>query len=259
LAGFSGPAVDSANAPVVRYQDLMRTSAPASAGTPAFGRIANDAPNGFGAEPLPMPTEQMLLGSYGAFGYAGSPTSTPTYEYLKENAPVLGRGDKGEWVTELQRLLIERGYAVGFSEPTGNFAEKTENSVKTKLAQAMRAVAANATVAEGGDVDLAAWAFLYRVMPAQKTERETAEQAEKTEAEAQNTGRKPSAVEQFLTGAAKQAGFIPSGKDDKPKQEINKDGDQTGTDWGKIALIGGGVLVGITSLVLITRALTSKE
>ena len=61
------------------------------------------------------------------------------------------------------------------------------------------------------------------------------------------------------TGFGKRAGYIPSGKDETPKEEVKKTDDQTSTDWGKIALIGGGVLVGITSIVLITRALTSKE
>jgi len=208
-----------------------------------------------------MPTEQMMLGSYGAFGYAGSPTSTPTYEYLKENAPVLGKGDTGEWVTELQRLLIERGYAVDFTKPTGNFLDKTENSVKTKLAQAMRAVGANATVAEGGDVDLPAWAFLYRVVPAQKTEREAAEEAEKAEAEKKGKKKKeePSAVEQILRGAGLRSGFITSGKEEPPKQEVSNTDTQTGTDWGKIALIGGGALLGVTALVLIVRAVASPS
>jgi hypothetical protein len=37
LAGFGGPALEAANAPVVRYQDLHRSHAPASAGAPAVG------------------------------------------------------------------------------------------------------------------------------------------------------------------------------------------------------------------------------
>lgn len=256
LAGFSGPALGGATAPVVRYQDLMRTSAPASAGVPEFGRIVNDEPQGFGAEPLPMPVGAMMLGGYGA-----GPVSDMTYEYLKENAPLLGRGDKGEWVTELQRLLIERGLAVDFITPTGNFAEKTEKSVKEKLAPAMRAVGANATVAAGGDVDLPAWAYLYRVVPSQKTEREKAEQADaERQAEVEKRGGEKKAWwEQALIGAGKRSGFITSGKEEAPKEEVKSGDDQTGTDWGKVALIGGGVLVGITSIVLITRALTSKE
>jgi hypothetical protein len=260
LAGFSGPALGGVDAPVVRYQDLMRTSAPASAGVPEFGRIVQDGAQGFGAEPLPLP----MLGGYGAF------TLNPTYEDLK-TYPVLSKGDsdKGaeggnkKWSGEVRALqiLLNKTFDATLVED-GWFGTATEKVVtggdgEDGLAGAMADAADNRN-AKAGKVGLNEWAYLYDKLP--KTERQQAAEAEKKAAEAEKKGgKKKSAWEQALIGAGKRSGFITSGKEEEPKQEVSKDGDQTGTDWGKIALIGGGVLVGITSIVLITRALSDKE
>lgn len=44
--------------------------------------------------------------------------------------PILRKGDKGEAVIELQRLLIERGYNVGKTGADGKFGKNTEAAVK---------------------------------------------------------------------------------------------------------------------------------
>jgi hypothetical protein len=229
LAGFSGPALGSATAPVVRYQDLMRTSAPASAGVPEFGRIVQDEPQGFGAEPLPMPTEQMMLGSYGA--PMAFKDTDGRYEYTIDPS------------TDPYAVVITK--APSGTVPRSVTPESNKTAYDSIVTQAKKYNPywfANSPTTTGTE---------------QKTEREAAVEAEKAEAE--KKGKKKSALEEIAIGAAKRAGFITSGKEEEPKKEVSKDDDQTGTDWGKIVLIGGGVLVGITSIVLITRALTSKE
>ena len=224
LAGFSGPALVGVDAPVVRYQDLMRTSAPASAGVPEFGRIVQDEPQGFGAEPLPLP----VLGGYGA--------------------PLAFKDTDGQYEYTIDPST--QPYAVVITKaPSGTFPRTVTPESNKKAYDA---------IVEQAKTYNPYW---FANAPAsQTTEREQAEQAEKKAAEDEKKGgKKRSAAEEFLIGAGKRAGFITSGKEEAPKQEVKKDDDQTGTDWGQIVLIGGGVLVGITSIVLITRALTSKE
>lgn len=226
LAGFGGPALGDRGGPppaVVRYQDLMRTSAPASAGVPEFGRIVNDEPQGFGAEPLPLPVGPMVLGEYGA--------------------PQAFKDEDGRYEYTIDTST--KPYAVVITKAPSGTVPRTVTPESNK--------AAYDAIVEQAKKYNPYWFVGETASPAQ-TEREKAEQEDKKD------GKKRSAAEEFLIGAGKRAGFITSGKEEAPKEEVSKGGDdQTGTDWGKIALIGGGVLVGITSIVLITRALTSKE
>lgn len=224
LAGFSGPALDGGSAPVVRYQDLMRTSAPASAGVPEFGRLVNDAPEGFGAEPLPMPVEQAMMGSYGA--PMSFPDTDGQYAYTIDPS------------TQPYTVVITKA-------PAG-----------AKTGPVPAGTRAHDAIVEQAKAYNPYWFTSVSSRPS--TERETAVRAEQVENN--NIAAKVSSVaSDILTGIGRRGGYIPSGRDEAPKQEVSKDGSQTGTDWGKVALIGGGVLVGVTSLVLITRALTSKE
>ena len=257
LAGFGGPALGGVDAPVVRYQDLMRTSAPASAGVPEFGRIVQDGAQGFGAEPLPLPVLGGYAGNYGA-GY--TLRARPTLEEVA-TYPTLAKGDAGDRVKELQQLLVNKTFLTeaAFGEGRryfGTFGPKTEEVLKDNVSSSMMLGGYDAAAARNGRADSEVFAFLWDIP--KQTEREQAEQAEREQAEKKG-GKKKSAWEQALIGAGKRSGFITSGKEEAPKEEVSKDGDQTGTDWGKIALIGGGVLVGITSIVLITRALSDKE
>ena len=224
LAGFSGPALDGGSAPVVRYQDLMRTSAPASAGVPEFGRLVNDTPDGFGAEPLPMPVEQaMMMGSYGA--PMAFPDTDGQYAYTIDPS------------TQPYTVVITKAPA---GVKTGPVPAGT---------RAYDAIVAQAKAYNP---------YWFASSPsAPSTERETAARAEQVENSV--VSKVGSAVSDILTGVAKRGGYIPSGKDTPAKEGVSTTDSQTGTDWGKVALIGGGVLVGVTSLVLITRALTSKE
>jgi hypothetical protein len=224
LAGFSGPALDGESAPVVRYQDLMRTSAPASAGVPEFGRLINDASDGFGAEPLPLPVEQaMMMGSYGA--PMAFPDTDGQYAYTIDPS------------TQPYAVVITKAPA---GAKTGPVPAGT---------RAYDAIVAQAKAYNP---------YWFTSSPsAPSTERETAARAD--QAENSVVSKVGAVASDFFTGFGIRSGYIPSGRDEAPKQEVSKDGSQTGTDWGKVALIGGGVLVGVTSLVLITRALTSKE
>jgi len=224
LAGFSGPALDGGSAPVVRYQDLMRTSAPASAGVPEFGRLVNDAPEGFGAEPLPMPVEQAMMGSYGA--------------------PMSFTDTDGQYFYTIDPSTQPYAVVITAAPP----------GVKTGPVPAgTRAYDAIVAQAKAYNPN-----WFIGTVSAPRTERETAVRAEQVENDSV-ASKVGSAVSDILTGIGKRGGYIPSGKDAPAKNEVSTTDSQTGTDWGKVALIGGGVLVGVTSLVLITRALTSKE
>lgn len=218
LAGFNGPALDASNAPVVRYQDLMRTSAPASAGAPEFGRIVQDEPQEFGAEPLPMPV--------------------PTY-----GAPMAFPDTDGQYAYTIDPS----------TQPYAVVITKAPAGVKTGPVPAGTR-AHDAIVAQAKAYN--PYWFANSPSAPTTTAREGAERADSSN---QKTGAAGKAVSDFFTGFGIQSGYIPSGKDAPAKEEVSTDGDQTGTDWGRVALIGGGVVVGVASIVLIARALTSKE
>lgn len=87
LAGFGGPALDSSDAPVLRYQDLHRFHAPASAGAPevGYGDVMSTPETG-------VYGDVAVVGDAGAQqvpGYGGMSSSRPLYGggYGEEPAP----------------------------------------------------------------------------------------------------------------------------------------------------------------------------
>jgi len=77
LAGFGGPALDSSDAPVLRYQDLHRFHAPASAGAPEvdYGDVMSTPETG-------VYGDVAVVGDAGAQqvpGYGGMSSSRPLY------------------------------------------------------------------------------------------------------------------------------------------------------------------------------------
>lgn len=59
--------------------------------------------------------------------YSDSTTPVPVVEQTK---PTLKRGNKGKWVTELQKILISKGYDLGSYGADGDFGKCTEAAVR---------------------------------------------------------------------------------------------------------------------------------
>lgn len=120
LAGFSGPALEADNTPVVRYQDLHRSHAPASAGAPemGFGDVVMSAPE---------------TGVYGDVAISDGPVLPQNYGNLSSSRPLYGGGygadassaanaTKAEQKSQRDSSLLAdvgRGLASGFAREAG--------------------------------------------------------------------------------------------------------------------------------------------
>lgn len=118
LAGFSGPALEADNTPVVRYQDLHRSHAPASAGAPemGFGDVAMSAPE---------------TGVYGDVAISDGPVLSQNYGSMSSSRPLYGDAasanaaantTKTEQKTQRDSSFLAdvgRGLASGFAREAG--------------------------------------------------------------------------------------------------------------------------------------------
>ena len=269
LAGFSGPALgDGSSVEVVRFQDLHRRHAPASAGLPEVGNFAapsaSEAPLHFGDVMAAPDFGGFAFGtvpSYGAFGYAG-----PSYEDLK-SYPTLssGSGDTAK-VKALQDALVAKGLMSQSDlqgSGYGKFGPKTEKAVETANSRATAGAVSDATVR------LYTWAYLYGVeAPASKTEAKTEapvaetttnkqsqrQQAEKAEKAEKNEWLRDLATG-LLTGVKDQQKTVAEQRqqvsDVKPQEEENK--------ALTYALWAGGALLGIGAIVLLVKAVSDDD
>ena len=285
MTGMDAPALDGGNAPVVRYQDLLRGSSPASAGAPALATQRTYDPEvieaaeeiseiGYGPTPLEVP-------SYVA-PYYGSPQGYGvTLSEIRSNAngsfPVLKKGDSDKGsssggnqkytgqVADLQKRLNNW---FGADLPvTGYFGDQTASAVKNYLADSIVGAGQDATLSKSSMVGANEWAYLYDVLPdtTTKTARTGAEATDKT-----TKGVKGTTGTDARGSAAKGAGSfldafnITMGYKEDPKKKFQVS-DQSaaqvgaGTDWGKIALWGGVAVAGLVATVLVVRAVSSKE
>lgn len=256
LAGFSGPALgDGSPVEVVRFQDLHRKHAPASAGLPEVANFA--APP---ATEAPMEYAGFAFGtvpSYGGFGYAG-----PSYEDLK-SYPELSKGSSNTTkVKELQDALITKGLLPS-GENDGIFGDKTKAAVETANSRA------SAGAVSDGTVRLFTWAYLFNVSApaaagtptetpaAAKTEREKAEAADWTKSKSAQGGK------DFVTGLLSG---VTSAVEKKRQFEIDKQkvdaANKPPEEENKAltyALWGAGALLGIGAIVLIVKAVSDDD
>lgn len=272
LAGFSGPALgDGSPVEVVRFQDLHRKHAPASAGLPEVGNFAappeSEAPMHFGDVMASPDFGGFAFGtvpSYGAFGYAG-----PSYEDLK-SYPTLSTGSSDTAkVKALQDALVAKGLmsqADLQGSGYGKFGPKTEAAVKTANTRATGGAVSD------GTVRLYTWAYLYGVdapsaataKTEAKTEAVVAEttttkqsQRQQAQNEESDLARKArELVEGVLTGVKEQRGAALDAQrqqvsDVKPPAEENK--------ALTYALWAGGALLGIGAIVLLVKAVSDDD
>ena len=85
---------------------------------------------------------------------SGAPKAEPTIPALSISLPDLVKGDKGDWVKVLQRLLISHGYSVGSSGVDGSFGGATERAVEKFQTDN------NIPIKYKGTVGMTTWAYL---------------------------------------------------------------------------------------------------
>lgn len=269
MTGMDAPALDGGNAPVVRYQDLLRGSSPASAGAPSLATQRPYAPEvveaaeeiseiGYGPSPLEVP-------SYVAPYYGGPQAGygAPTAEEVVSTYPVLAEGDKGEKVKELQQLLVSAGAMTQKTMNTGVgiFGSQTEAAVK--------AFQTRSGISASGAVSIDTWLALYGLQKP-TTKRTEAEASDAPTRGVKGTTGTDARSGSKRTGAAAGASSfldqfnITMGYKEDPKNKFqvsDRSADQIGegTDWGKVALWGGVAVAGIVATVLIVRAVSNKE
>jgi hypothetical protein len=275
LAGFAGfaGATDTSDVPVVRYQDLHRSHAPASAGAMAvyanpatarqgdfeenldgygdvaYGDVAygeaHGAPPEFaGIQPLPIPTH------VAAYGYAGPkayPTAADLDDYPELEYSLTPDGDEIDYIKAAQTRLIALGYLAakksnGQSNVDGVFG--TDSRDATIRFQNAKKIWATGTV--GPDT----WFALYGLRAPTKTPSPTAAPGT-TVPEA----KKDDPFYRALFATTEAFG-LKSGRDAAAQQPVAGAPAPTGTeiDWKKVALWGGVAVGGILLTVVIVKA-----
>jgi hypothetical protein len=141
LAGFGGPALEGQNAPVVRYQDLHRSHAPASAGAPetGFGDVAMSAPEtGVYGDVAVVEGAQQAAPTYGGMG-----AMRPLYgdAAATANTAAATNATKTEQKTQRDSSLLAdvgRGLASGFARETGVSRFEDSGKSTAPIAQGTR-------------------------------------------------------------------------------------------------------------------------
>jgi peptidoglycan hydrolase-like protein with peptidoglycan-binding domain len=291
MTGMDAPALDGGNAPVVRYQDLLRGSSPASAGAPALTTQRPYAPEvveaaeeiseiGYGPSPLDIPS--YVAPYYGSAQAGYGVTLSEIRSNTSGAFPVLKKGDSDKGsasggnkkytgqVADLQKRLNNW---FGTSLPiTGYFGDQTAKAVTDYLADSIVGAGQDATLSKSGMVGANEWAYLYDVLPdtTVKTARTGAEDTDKaTKGVKGTTGTDARSGAKRSGAAAGASSFldqfnITMGYKEDPKNKFqvsDRSADQIGegTDWGKVALWGGVAVAGIVATVLIVRAVSNKE
>ncbi len=266
LAGFMGfaGAADTSPTPVVRYQDLHRSHAPASAGAlavyenpnasmrqgdfeenldgfgdvaygdVAYGDVPAPPPEFAGVQPLPVPKN---VPAYGA---------TPSADKIVSEYPVLANGAEGDLVRDLQERLIKLGFLSrtkknGESSADGIFGDGTE--------KALKAFQKGRELPQSGATSIDTWLALYNLQRPSTTKPTTSRDAAK-EAEDKSSPY----WEQLLYSAG-----IARAKD---AQKVSGDtfapsvaSAPAGPDWQKIALWSGVAIGGIAITYFVVKAI----
>lgn len=248
LAGFSGPALGgSGPVEVVRFQDLHRRHAPASAGLPQFGGVAEAQPD-FG-DVLATPPD---------FGNGGMPSygDAPTFVTVKDNSFEYTVGTRAPYVVTIIKA------------PPGNKLEVVDPAQKSAAYQAILKLALQkfpseyerarqedgaAYVAESSPV-AEALAPTVSSVATPTTAREKAEQKDWTKSSAAQKGK------DLVSGILEGYKSVRGREADIAKQQASGDV-KTGEESKALtyALWAGGALLGIGAIVLIVKAVSDDD
>jgi len=250
LAGFSGPALgDGSPVEVVRFQDLHRKHAPASAGLPEFGAVAETQP---AQAPLDAPME------YAGFAFG----EVPSYGGVEYGRPV---------------TVTDTGGFEYVVETTG-----TPNKVtitKAPSGAVPREVTPSAGAAYTAILDKAKQQYPYDFLPnaptsssstasvkVPATEREKAEAASK---EAEKAVRKEAdslfsreALTDLFKGIGSGVSTTVESKREFERQKISLANENKPPEESKAltyALWGAGALLGIGAVILIVKAVSDDD
>jgi hypothetical protein len=294
LAGFANfaGANDTSEAPVVRYQDLHRTHAPASAGLAVYGSHPAPPPE-FGADP--MVDEENLDGygdvaygdvaygdvAYGdvAYGQAGvQPLPVPTrlpayagsYGYGAYPAPKPSPSASDlEDYPELKKAEKVKGRYVSPSDDIKAYVMVLQSRLITKKFLAATDSKGNTNIdgifGDATETAVKAFQESARLTPNGQVGWDTwlalyglskpTTKTSRTEAEA--SGKSDSA---FWRALQASSGLV-TGREDTQAANLPSDtpDEKAGPDWGKIALWSGVAIGGIALTYVIVRAVRNKE
>lgn len=248
LAGFSGPALgDGSPVGVVRFQDLHRRHAPASAGLPEFGAVAETQ-----AEQAPL-GEPMEYAGFG-FGEVPSYGAAPTSVTFKDGSFKYRVGTHDPF----QVTILEA--------PAGN----TKGDVSPSNTKAYEAIVQLAFDKFETEFRQAASEDAYRLMnediiarqsssvaapkTTPTTEREKAAQNDWTQSSAAQKGK------DLVSGLLEGYKTVRGREADLAKQQAS--GDVTVPGESKAltyALWAGGALLGIGAIVLLVKAVSDDD
>lgn len=252
LAGFSGPALGgSGPVEVVRFQDLHRRHAPASAGLPQFGGVAEAQPD-FG-DVLATPPD---FGNGGMPSYGAAPTSVT----FKDNSFEYTVGTRAPYVVTI--IKAPPGNARGVVDPAQKSAPYQAilrlalQKFPSEFEQARQEDGA-AYVAERSPAAEALAPTVSYVAPPKTTpttEREKAEQNDWTKSSAAQKGK------DLVSGILEGYKSVRGREADIAKQQASGDV-KTGEESKALtyALWAGGALLGIGAIVLIVKAVSDDD
>ena len=246
LAGFSGPALGgSGPVEVVRFQDLHRRHAPASAGLPQFGGVAEAQPD-FG-DVLAAPPD---FGNGGMPSYGDAPNSVTfrdgsfkyrvtthdPFEVTILEAPAGNtKGDVSPSNTKAYEAIVKLAFdkfETEFRQAASEDAYRLMN--EDIIAQQSSSVAAPKTTPT--------------------TEREKAEQKDWTQSSAAQKGK------DLVSGLLEGYKSVRGREADLAKQQVSGDV-KTGEESKALtyALWAGGALLGIGAIVLLVKAVSDDD
>jgi len=248
LAGFSGPALgDGTPVGVVRFQDLHRRHAPASAGLPEFGAVAEtqaeQAPlgepmeyAGFGFGEVPSYGAAPLFVTFqdGSFKYRV--TTHDPFEVTILDAPAGNtKGDVSPSNTKAYEAIVKLAFNKFETEFRQAASEDATRLMNEEIAaQQSYSVAAPKTT--------------------QKTEREKAEQKDWTQSSAAKGAK------DFLSGILEAMKSERQHEADLAKQQVSADVKVPEESKAlTYALWAGGALLGIGAIVLLVKAVSDDD
>ena len=254
LAGFSGPALGgSGPVEVVRFQDLHRRHAPASAGLPQFGGVAETQ-----AEQAPL-GEPMEYAGFG-FGEVPSYGAAPTSVTFKDNSFEYTVGTRAPYAVTI--IKAPPGNALGAVDPAQKSAAYQAilrlalQKFPSEFEQARQEDGAAYVAERSPAAEALAPTVSYVATPTTTptTAREKAEQKDWTKSSAAQKGK------DLVSGILEGYKSVRGREADIAKQQASGDV-KTGEESKALtyALWAGGALLGIGAIVLIVKAVSDDD
>lgn len=243
LAGFSGPALGgSGPVEVVRFQDLHRRHAPASAGLPQFGGVAESPPD-FGD----------VLATAPDFGSGGMPSygTAPTFVTVSDNSFEYTVGTRAPYVVTI--IKAPAGNVLGVVDPAQKAA-----AYQAILRLALQKFPSEFEQARQEDGAAHVASRSNTSTPASQTtpttEREKAEQNDWTMSSAAQKGK------DLLSGLLEGYKSVRGREADLAKQQVSGTV-KTPEESNALtyALWAGGALLGIGAIVLLVKAVSDDD